>query len=185
MSSTVQRMWTAVTCALWLGLSSPAVAQPQGMDKTDSTFLKTAAARQQAEITLSQLAAERSESESIKHFAQRMVADHTKASQEVNNLVSLLGTTLPEAKTKGPRGDMGKLFSLSGPAFDRAYITHELADHQKNVWDFAAKSKALKNPQVRAWASATLPVLKEHLSLAKGLAKTVEKGGGKKRRTQG
>jgi hypothetical protein len=60
-----------------------------------------------------------------------------------------------------------------------------MAGHQRNVSEFAAKSKALKNVQVREWASATLPVLKEHLSLVKGLVAKPAKGSARPMGTQG
>jgi hypothetical protein len=34
----------------------------------------------------------------------------------------------------------------------------------------AESTKDLRNPQVQQWASATLPVLKEHLKIAKNIA---------------
>ena len=102
--------------------------------------------------------------------SQRMIQDHTKASQEVNKLLSTLGMASPNDIPKGTTQPKGKFSSLSGAAFDRAYIRHQIADHKKNVSEFAATSKTLKNSQVREWAFATLPVLKEHFSLAKGLA---------------
>jgi putative membrane protein len=174
-----------VMLSLYLGLTLPVMAQQATIGKTDAAFLNTAAERQQSEIQLGQLAVERAESEQVKQFAQRMVQDHTKASQEISNLATTIGITLSETKGKGDQQHMGKLSSLSGPQFDRAYVKHEMSDHKKTVSEFAAKSKALKNPQIRAWASATLPMLKEHLSLANGLASKPAKAGAKKTGTQG
>lgn len=181
---TAQKMATGFTIGLCLGLWSAAMAQ-ETLRKPDAAFLKTAAVRQQSEIQLGQLAAERSENEQVKQFAQRMVQDHTKASQEIGKLAATLGLTLPEIQTDEQDKKTRKFSSLSGAAFDRAYIKHEMADHKKNVNEFAAKSKALKNPQVREWVSATLPVLKEHLSLAKGLAIKSGKAGAKRTGTHG
>lgn len=170
---------------LCFGLTVGVMAQQETVGKADAAFLTTAAKRQQSEIQLSQLAAERSESEPVKQFAQRMVQDHTKANQEISKLAETLGITLPTSSGGRSHKETGKLTALSGLAFDRAYLKHEMADHKKNVSDFAAKSKTLKNTQVRQWASATLPVLKEHLSLVKGLASKPAKTKGKNSRAQG
>ena len=170
---------------LCLGLAAGAMAQRETVGKADAAFLTTAAKRQQSEIRLSQLAAERSESEQVKQFAQRMVQDHTKANQEISKLAETLGITLSTSGGERSHKETGRLSALSGPAFDRAYLKHEMADHKKNVSEFAAKSKTLKNTQVREWASATLPVLKEHLSLVKGLASKAAQTKEKKTGPQG
>ena len=177
MFTSQQRTTIGLTFAILLGVVSTAMAEQEFLGKADAAFLQTAAQRQQSEIRLSQLAVERSESEQVKQFAQRMVQDHTKASQEISKLAAALGVTLTETKTDGRHVAKAKLSSLSGRAFERAYLKLEVAGHQKNVSEFTAKSKALKNIQVREWASATLPVLKEHLSLVKDLAAKPAKAG--------
>jgi putative membrane protein len=185
MSKRRQVFGMGLALVLCLGLAIGAMAQQEAAGKADAAFLKTAAKRQQSEIQLSQLAAERSESEQVKQFAQRMVQDHTKAHQEISKLAETLGITLSASSDEGSHKETGNLSSLSGAAFDRAYLKREMADHKKNLSQFAAKSKTLKNPHVREWASATLPVLKEHLSLVKGLASKVAKTKEKKTRAQG
>ncbi len=175
----------ALAFAMLLGIAAIVTAEQESLGKADAAFLQNAAQRQQSEIQLSQLAAERSQSEQVKHFAQRMVQDHTKANQEISKLAEALGLTLSEAKNDAPHRTKEKLSSLSGRAFERAYLKHEMAGHQRNVSEFAAKSKALKNVQVREWASATLPVLKEHLSLVKGLVAKPAKGSARPMGTQG
>ncbi|MGC3973498.1 MAG: DUF4142 domain-containing protein [Nitrospira sp.] len=167
---TLRRMLTiSMPWMFCLTVTLQAIAAGQ-LAKSDAAFLKTAAAQQQSEIQLSELAMERSGSEQVKHFAQRMIQDHTKAGQEVNKLLSALGEALADDTPTGIKQPKGKLLTLSGAAFDRAYIRHQIADHQKNVSLFAERSNTLKHPQVREWAFATLPLLKEHVSLAKGLA---------------
>ena len=169
---------------LMIGLSlifcSPAVAKEETVGKKDIAFLAGAAGAQQAEITLSRMAMERSGNDAVKQFAQRMLQDHTKAGQEVSKLAESLGMSLTETRTKQRRRSPEKFSQLSGAAFDQAYIKHELSDHKKTVAEFAKKGKAIKHPQIREWASATLPLLKEHIILAKGLAGTLSKSSLKK-----
>ncbi len=65
---------------------------------------------------------------------------------------------------------------LSGKEFDCAYVEHELKDHRKNVSQFTAHAKTLTDPQVREWVSGTLPVLKEHVLIAKSLTADLKNG---------
>jgi putative membrane protein len=157
MFTSQHRMTIGLAFSMLLGIVAIVSAGQKSLGKADAAFLQTAAQRQESEIQLSQLAAERSEREQVKHFAQRMIQDHTKANQEISKLAAALGLALSEAKNDAPHRTKEKLFSLSGRAFERAYLKHEMAEHQKNVSEFAAKSKALKNIQVREWASATFP----------------------------
>jgi putative membrane protein len=169
---------------LSLSLLSPAVAKEDRLGKKDMAFLADAAEAQEAEMTVSQMAMERSGNEAVKQFAQRMFQDHTKASQEVSKLAESLGMSLTKPRPERPRRSPGKLSQLSGAAFDQGYIKHELSDHKKTLAEFAKKAQALKHPQIREWASATLPVLKEHIILAKSLAGTLSKGSLKKTLSQ-
>lgn len=174
--------WPCIGLMIGLSLSfcSPAVAKEETVGEKDMAFLAGAAEAQRAEMTLSQMAMERSGNDAVKQFAQRMLQDHTKGGQEVSKLAESLGMSLTETRTEQRRRSPQKLSQLSGTAFDQAYIKHELSDHKKTVAEFATKAKAIKHPQIREWASATLPLLKEHIILAKGLAGTLSKGSLKK-----
>jgi predicted outer membrane protein len=56
----------------------------------DSLFLQAATAGNAFEIETSRLALQKSNNNAIKTFAQRMIDDHTKAQQSVNNLLNQL-----------------------------------------------------------------------------------------------
>jgi putative membrane protein len=148
----------------------------------DQQFLMTAAGAQKAEVALGQMAIERAASEKVKQLAQRMVEDHTKAGQEVRKLAEAAGITLPDE----PSVDLQKLgdtySKLSGNEFDRAYVDHEVKDHQKKIAEFKKQTKKLKNPQIKQWASGTVPVLKEHLIVAKSVSASIKKGSHKQAR---
>ena len=105
-----------------IGVVSTAMAEQESLGKADAAFLQTAAQRQQSEIQWSQLAVERSESEQVKQFAQRMVQDHTKAIQEISKLAAALSLTISETKKDTPHRAKAKLSSLSGRPFERAYL---------------------------------------------------------------
>ena len=133
-------------------------------------FLVKAAGGQQAEIAFGEMAAKRGESEKVKEFGHRMIEDHQKASQEVKQLAVKEGIDLP-SDMPAMHKQMAQQFSqLSGKDFDRAYIKYMVQDHRKDVTEFEHSAKGLKHPLIQQWASATLPVLKEHLNLAKTIA---------------
>jgi len=66
-------------------------------------------------------------------------------------------------------GDADQLSGLKGAEFDRAYMTHMVDDHEKDVKAFEQESQSGQDPEVKAWAAKQLPTLREHLSQAKSV----------------
>jgi putative membrane protein len=58
---------------------------------------------------------------------------------------------------------------LSGPAFDRQFKTHMVADHKKDIREYQQAAK--KNDPAAGYASQTLPTLQQHLETAQSLGK--------------
>jgi putative membrane protein len=156
-----------------------ASAQTPAKTNPDQKFVMDAAKGGMAEVELGKLATEKASSAEVKSFGQRMVDDHTKASDELKTLAQSKNITLPteiDAKEKALRDRLAK---LSGEAFDRAYMTAMLDDHRKDANEFRMESRAGKDPEVKAWAAKTLPTLQEHLKMAQDANKTVGTSGRK------
>jgi putative membrane protein len=47
-------------------------------------------------------------------------------------------------------------------------------DHKKDVKEFQTASKDLKDPELKAWAQKTLPILQEHLQMAEQMEGAVK-----------
>ena len=144
---------------------------------SDTLFVKHAAKGGLAEVELGQLAADHASSEEVKKFGQRMVTDHGKANDELKSLAQQKNITLPTEIDAADKALHDRLSKLSGAAFDRAYMQHMLADHRKDVNEFKHESTAGKDPDVKAWASKTLPTLEEHLKQAQDTTKAVGTSG--------
>ncbi len=149
-----------------------------GLSPADKTFVKKAAAGGMAEVQLGQLATEKASSGDVKKFGQRMVDDHSKANDQLKQLASSKGVDLPQDLDAKDKATMAQLSKLSGPAFDRAYMRDMVADHTKDVAEFQRESKMAKDPDVKTFASQTLPTLQDHLKEAKSVAPTTSKSAG-------
>src|SRR5436305_2164503 len=141
-----------------------------GMTMTDSTFVKKAARGGLAEVELGKLATEKASSEEVKKFGQRMVDDHSKANEELKQLASSKNVNLPNEVSAKDKMTKERLSKLSGESFDRAYMQDMVKDHKKDVADFSRESNSAKDPDVKQFASKTLPTLKDHLKEAEGIA---------------
>jgi putative membrane protein len=58
---------------------------------------------------------------------------------------------------------------LTGADFDREYGKMMLSDHRKDVSEFEKQSTRGTDADLKAFASKTLPTLKEHLQMAESL----------------
>ena len=136
----------------------------------DRQFIKKAAQGGLAEVELGKLATEKAASPEVKQFGQRMVDDHGKANDQLKQVASQKGITVPEKLNDKDAATKTRLEKLSGKAFDRAYMQDMVADHTKDVSEFRTESKSAKDPDVKSFASQTLPTLKDHLKEAKSIA---------------
>lgn len=138
-------------------------------DKTDMKFATTAAQGGMAEVAVGQVASSKAASADVKQFAQRMVTDHTKANQELNQTASKSGVTLPQGVAKEDKAKADRLTRLEGAAFDKAYMKMMVEDHEKTVALFEKEANSGSDPDMKAFAQKTLPTLKEHLEMARSV----------------
>lgn len=136
----------------------------------DTKFMKEAAEGGIAEVALGQLAAEKASSSDVKKFGQRMVDDHSKANEELKQLASQKNVDLPQDLSAKDKATKATLEKLSGEQFDQAYMKDMVKDHKKDVSDFRRESKAAHDPDVKQFASETLPTLEDHLKQAESIA---------------
>ena len=159
-----------------LGLSACVVAatdataaQPTTAVAGPQAFLAAAAVGGMAEVELGQLAEDKASNDAVKAFGAQMVTDHGKANRDLQALAQQEKVELPtklDAKNTALRDRLAK---LSGSAFDRAYMSAMVEDHEQDVAEFSAVAKSSTDPGVKDFAARTLPVLEGHLKMAKGV----------------
>jgi len=133
----------------------------------DIEFVLDAAKGGMAEVQLAKLATERAKSDEVKKFAQRMVDDHSKAGDQLKSIAESKGIKLPVEMDAKDRALLNRLQKLNGAAFDRAYMQAMVSDHAKVVNEFKKEANAGRDPQVKSFASTTLPTIEEHLQHAR------------------
>lgn len=137
----------------------------------------------QVDIDAGKLAEARAKSGEVKEFANLMVKDHTGVNKAATELVQKLHVT-PEANPtseslkKGGDENLAALKKLSGSAFDKAYIDHEVAYHQA-VIDALDKTliPAAQNAELKALLVKVRPAFVAHLDHAKQVQSDLAKAG--------
>jgi putative membrane protein len=120
-----------------------------------------------AEVALGQMASTKATNPDVKAFADRMVADHGKANDELKQLAQTKGVTLPSDVDQESKDAAGKLSKASGKEFDKAYIDAMVKGHEGVVKAFEKESKDAKDQDLKAWVTKTLPTIQDHLKMAK------------------
>ena len=143
--------------------------QGAAMSSDDKEFMTKAAQGSMLEVALGQEVAKRTTSPDVKAFANRMVADHGKAKDELKQLATKKGLALPTELKEDKREDIDEITKESGPKLDHKYVKEMVDDHEDDVEEFRDAAKEVKDPELRAWAARTLPILESHLAQAKEL----------------
>jgi putative membrane protein len=139
-------------------------------DIPDLKFYRDAAEGGMAEVAMGNLAQQKAQSPSVKDFGAQMVKDHAAANQKLKALAQSKNITLPANPSVAEMETKSKLQLLSGQTFDKSYIKGMLKDHEEDIAEFKKEAASGKDPEARAFASATLPTLEAHLKKIQAIA---------------
>ena len=143
--------------------ASPA---PDFANTQDKLFVRQAALGGRAEVELGKLAQQKGSSAAVKNFAKRMVDEHGKSNDALlrtgRNRSEIPGELDPEHKTL-----RDELNGTPAADFDAAYLTMQLADHQRTanllLWELSYG----QNESLRKYAADQLPIVLDHLEHAR------------------
>ncbi len=145
-------------------------SQTTRLSKTDHDFLTKAAHDGMAAVELGKLAASKATDEQVKQMGQKLADDHTKVNDQLMSLAQSKGVTVPTGLDKADQKKIDKLSRLSGKDFDKAFMNEVKKDHEKDISLFKKEAKDGKDPDLKAFASQTIPALESHLSMAKEMS---------------
>src|SRR5215208_5864126 len=166
---------TALLPTLAFAQAQPtAPAQPSAQAQTAqpgaplaAEFVTKAASSSLFEIQSSQSALQKSQNNQVRDFAQKMIDDHTKASDQLK--AAAQGQNVPTTPDPEHAQMLQQLNGANGGDFDRRYVQLQLTGHQEAVTLFDRYAQNGDNPQLKQFAQQTLPDLREHLQMAQQL----------------
>lgn len=147
------------------------MASLQVLAATSDDFVEAATESGIAEVVTGNLALEKSQNAEIKKFAQQMVTDHTAANQKLGDIARKLDISVPD---EAALTDKVKKMILEwrDESFDKSYVNNQVDAHEKAVELFKKEAASSDKPELKAFASETLPKLEHHLEQAKALQAT-------------
>ena len=142
-----------------------------GQNFGDQAFVSKALEGGVAEVQLGQLAVEKSQSNDVKQFGQKMVADHTQMGEKwFKPIAKQMGVSEPKGPSKKDKKLIEKLQGLSGEQFDTEYIQAMLKDHKADLKEFQNEAQMAQDPNVKQIATQGTKVIQQHLQLIEQIA---------------
>ena len=163
---------STLTIAAGLALSG-GLASAQGV--TDPQIAAIVVTANQVDIDAGRLAEARATNAEVKQFGQMMVTSHTGVNKQATELVTRLKVTPENNPTSqslksGGDANLAHLQTLTGAAFDKAYVEHEVVYHQQ-VLEAIDKTliPSATNGELKALLVKVRPAIAAHLQHAKML----------------
>ena len=148
---------------------------------TDPQIAMIAVVADTVDIDAGSMAAKKTKNKSVLEFAKTMVRDHTAVNAQATALAKKLGV-IPEvsdiSKSLKSGGDktMAHLMTLTGAAFDKAYIDNEVSYHEAVL---GVLDKTLipntTNAELKSLLESARPIFVNHLEHAKELQASMAK----------
>ena len=162
-----------------LVLPGSLVAQSKDAAKAldDSVIVGIFDAANTWDIATGSLAATRAARQDVKDFGAMLARDHKFVRDSARKLAAKVNVAPVAVPADFPlkvahEAAMKTLSALSGPAFDKAFLEHEVAYH-KAVGDALNKSllPAMKSPELKAFVTQVAPAFAAHQLAAETLLK--------------
>jgi putative membrane protein len=138
-----------------------------GVTPSTVDFVKQAATSDMLEIEAAKIAQQKGNDEE-KKFAQQMITDHTKISNELKGMVKdgEVKAELPTMLDSSAQSKLDKLRAATSQNFAGIYDPMQVDAHKDAVSLFDRYAKSGDNTKLKNWAGQTLPTLKHHLAMA-------------------
>ena len=146
-------------------------APPARIPLTDPQIIGLLDFANQQEIQEGQMAQQRAASVAVRDFATRMQRDHMTLQQGGSNLASRLNVVpappmASQSVMTAHRAEADALNMKSGYDFDRAYIQHNIMEHQRLIAQLDEISRDARNPELQSIVAQARPAMQAHLQAA-------------------
>ncbi|PSL34647.1 DUF4142 domain-containing protein [Chitinophaga ginsengisoli] len=145
------------------------------LTKDDADFLVNTASGVMLESQMGELARDRSGNKRVKELGAMIARDHEEAQAKLKKLAAAKNVTLPADISNHQQKQKESLLKKEGIEFDRSYVDLTVNDYNKDIRDFGKAAKYATDPDVKSFASNSLPLLYTHLDSARSLQKVMKR----------
>jgi len=135
---------------------------------SDTAFVQQFAMANRGEILEARYILRHTENPIVRNFAQHMIDDHSTAAVKLTEAARDVAPPIhidQAATSPAAELQLANLRALSEPMLDTAYMREQIRDHNQAIALLDYESQNGKAPGLRAFASATRPVVLGHLGM--------------------
>lgn len=136
----------------------------------DQHFIKEAAADNQFEIQTSQYVAQQAQDPQVKQLAERLVQDHRRSQQQLQQIAQQLNMKLPDEFEQWQQAKLQAMQQKHGQHLEMHFAFGQVGDHMTDILKYQYQAEHAQNPQLKQFAEQTIPILQEHLQMAQRAA---------------
>lgn len=136
-------------------------------------LLNSAAQANLTEITMTDVAREKSKSAPVKAFAQMVSTDRQQNDAQLRAIAQVHGFTLPASPDAENQRGIDRLRKIGIVDFDQEYIKATITDYAKCVRSFDKEIARIDESDIKQYAQSTLLTLRSHLRKAEDVARSV------------
>jgi putative membrane protein len=138
----------------------------ENKNEKDAKFLVDAAEIDLMEIQLGQLASTKATAADVKDLGKMMEEQHSKSLDNLKALAAKKTVSLPTSITDDGQDHYKKLADKNGNDFDKEFCDMMVDGHKDAISKFEKASTESNDAEIKDWAAATLPTLRNHLDHA-------------------
>jgi putative membrane protein len=165
----------STACAVAAGVASAGATSARGaspLSAQDVNYLQTSISGDRFEIIGGRTSMQKGGTPQVRALGRRLVKDHSKSLAESLAEARRNGVKAPQAPTPSMVWELQTVGAMSGSAFDRAYTSLEVKDHQQDIEETIFEAQHGGDPSLMQSAKNELPVLRTHLALSIKAART-------------
>lgn len=152
------------------------VAQPiEDIASSDYNFTMNASKSGLMVVKLGELVQTNSSSEEVKTLSKNMVTYHQKVNKELKSLADQRGIFLVAGLNEKQQKNYKKLSEMKGEEFDKAYVKSVIKEHKDVSEDYKKIANKGVDPEIKKWASITLPTINEQLKISENTLENVDR----------
>ena len=130
----------------------------------DADFVVVAFNAGLTEIEIGNIAQKNALDQEVKDLGKSIVDDFSKMNTRLKELSTEKNITIPTVVGKKSNKEIQEINERTGNVFDRAYTELMIKEHVKEIKTFEEAEKKASDPDIKAFASETLPMLRKQLA---------------------
>jgi putative membrane protein len=135
----------------------------------DADFVVVAFNAGLTEIEVGNIAQKNALDQEVKDLGKSTVDDFSAMNTRLKELSTKKNITIPAVVGKKSNKEIKEISERTGNIFDRAYTELMIKEHVKEIKTFEEAEKKASDPDIKAFASETLPMLRKQLAVVEEL----------------